>query len=191
MDYDKSKQIIEATGNIKIENLKQTISIVSDKLKYLKNLEKILISENVQIEFEDKFIFNTDKAVYDKLKKQILVDNDFEINDKFGNKIKSKNSIYLLDEKILKINSVEMIDELRNKYFFENALVNLKNNELIADGIKIDFFKESFGNNENDPRLRGNYLYSDNYITLIKKEFLQLVKKTMMTVHLGSSKLKR
>ena len=48
----------------------------------------------------------------------------------------------------MKINSVEMIDELRNKYFFENALVNLKNNELIADGIKIDFFKESFGNNE-------------------------------------------
>ena len=177
MDYDKSKQIIEATGNIKIENLKQTISIVSDKLKYFKNLEKILISENVQIEFDDKFIFNTDKAVYDKLKKQILVDNDFEINDKFGNKIKSKNSIYLLDEKILKINSVEMIDELRNKYFFENALVNLKNNELIADGIKIDFFKESFGNNENDPRLRGNYLYSNNYITLIKKGVFTTCKK--------------
>ena len=34
-----------------------------------------------------------------------------------------------------------MIDELNNEYFFKNAIVNFKNNEIIADGIKIDFLK--------------------------------------------------
>ena len=47
--------------------------------------------------------------------------------------------------------------KIKNKYYFNNAIVNFQNNELIADGIKIDFFKNSFDNNENDPRLRGNY----------------------------------
>ena len=51
-----------------------------------------------------------------------------------------------------------MIDELNNEYYFKNAIVNFKTNEIIGDGIKIDFFKNSFGNIENDPRLRGNYL---------------------------------
>ena len=36
---------------------------------------------------------------------------------------------------------------LKNEYYFKNAIVNFKNNEIIADGIKIDFFKNSFGNN--------------------------------------------
>ena len=35
--------------------------------------------------------------------------------------------------------------------------------------IKIDFFKNSFGNKENDPRLRGNYFFSNNNQSLIKK----------------------
>ena len=57
--------------------------------------------------------------------------------------------------------------------------------------IKIDFFKTSFGNKENDPRLRGNYLYSDNNQSLIKKVFLQHVKKMKINVLLGNLKLKK
>ena len=33
-----------------------------------------------------------------------------------------------------------MIDQLNNKYFFENAIINFKNNEIIADGYKNRFF---------------------------------------------------
>ena len=49
-----------------------------------------------------------------------------------------------------------MTDVTDNKYYFQNAIVNFQNNEMIADGVKIDFSK-SFGNQENDPRLRGNF----------------------------------
>ena len=84
-----------------------------------------------------------------------------------------------------------MIDELKNKYYFENTIVNFETNELIGDGIKIDFFKDSFGNIENDPRLRGNYLYSSNNTSLIKKEFLLHVKKTRRIVLRGNLKLKK
>ena len=48
--------------------------------------------------------------------------------------------------------------------------LNFNTNELIGDGIKIDFLKASFGNNDNDPRLRGNYIYSNNNVSIIKKK---------------------
>ena len=70
-----------------------------------------------------------------------------------------------------------MVDRLKNKYFFENALVNFNSNELIGDGIKIDFFKNSFGNSENDPRLRGNYIYNNDNLSLIKKGVFTTCKK--------------
>ena len=70
-----------------------------------------------------------------------------------------------------------MTDNISNKYFFQNAIVDFKNNEIIGDDVKVDFFKSSFGNMENDPRLRGNYLYSDNNISVIKKGVFTTCKR--------------
>ena len=169
MDYNKLNQIITAKGNIRIENLEGNIKVFSDELTYIKNEEKIILNKNVKIDFGKKLTFNTDKIVYDKIKKQILINNFSNFTDNFGNKIISKSSNYLFNQKLLKINSVEMTDVIDNKYYFQNAIVNFQNNEMIADGVKIDFSKRSFGNQENDPRLRGNFLYSDNNQSLIKK----------------------
>ena len=169
MDYNKLNQIITAKGNIRIENLEENINVFSDELTYIKNEEKIILNKNVKIDFGKKLTFNTDKIVYDKIEKQILINNFSNFTDNFGNKIISKSSNYLFNQKLLKINSVEMTDVIDNKYYFQNAIVNFQNNEMIADGVKIDFSKRSFGNQENDPRLRGNFLYSDNNQSLIKK----------------------
>ena len=169
MDYNKLNQIITAKGNIRIENLEENIKIFSDELTYIKNEEKIILNKNVKINFGKKLTFNTDKIVYDKIEKQILINNFSNFTDNFGNKIISKSSHYSFNQKLLKINSVEMTDTIDNKYYFQNAIVNFQNNEIIADGVKIDFSKRSFGNQENDPRLRGNFLYSNNNQSLIKK----------------------
>ena len=169
MDYDKSKQIIKAKGNIIIDNLNENIKIYSEELTYLKNIEKITLSKNVKIKFEEKFLFNTNKVVYDKLSDEIIVDSVSSFEDLIGNKISSNNSKYLLKEKLLKMNKVSMIDIDKNEYYFNNAIVNLLGRELIGDDIKINFFKSSFGNVDNDPRLRGNYIYSNKEKSLIKK----------------------
>ncbi len=169
MDYDKSKQIINAKGNIIIDNLNENIKIYSEELTYLKNIEKIILTKNVKIKFEDKFLFNTNKVVYDKISDEIIIDSVSSFEDLIGNKISSNNSKYLLKKKLLKMNKVSMIDIDKNEYYFNNAIVNLLSRELIGDDIKINFFKSSFGNVDNDPRLRGNYIYSDQEKSLIKK----------------------
>ncbi len=177
MDYDKSRQIIKAIGDIKIENLKENIEIFGDELVYFKNKEKIILNKNVKINFKENLFFNTEKIIYDRLKSQIFVNNFSNFRDRFGNKVTSEVSKFLLDKKLLKIKSVKMVDELSNKHYFENAIVNFSTNEIIADGIKIDFFKNTFGNMDNDPRLRGNYLYSNKNLSLIKKGVFTTCKK--------------
>ena len=177
MDYDKSSQIIKAKGDIKIENLEEDIEIFGDELTYFKNEEKIILIKNIKINFGKNLIFNTEKILYDKTKKQIDVNSFSNFKDQFGNVISSEKSKFLLGKKILKIKSVKMIDKLDNEYYFDNAIVNFKTNEIIADNIKIDFFKNSFGNIENDPRLRGNYLISNNNQSVIKKGVFTTCKK--------------
>ena len=76
MDYDKLKQLIKAKGNVKIENLDDNIEIFGDELIYFKAEEKIILNKNVKINFENNLFYNTNKIIYDKLKKQIDV-NDF------------------------------------------------------------------------------------------------------------------
>ncbi len=177
MDYDKLKQIINAKGNIRVENLEENIDIFSDELIYFRNDEKIILEKNVKINLEKKLLLETEKIIYDKIKKQIIIDNFSTFKDYYGNKISSEKSQFLLSQKLLKIDTVNMTDNISNKYFFQNAIVDFKNNEIIGDDVKVDFFKSSFGNMENDPRLRGNYLYSDNNISVIKKGVFTTCKK--------------
>ena len=177
MDYDKTSQILKAKGNIKIENLGENIEIFGDELTYLINKEQIILNKNVKISFEKDLFFNTEKVIYDKTKKQISVDNTSKFKDKFGNIVSSKESEFLLEKKLLKLRTVKMTDELNNEYHFNNAIVNIMKNEIIADGIKIDFFKGSFGNKENDPRLRGNYFFGNNNQSEIKKGVFTTCKK--------------
>ncbi len=177
MDYDRSNQIIKAKGNIKIKNLEDGIEIFSDELTYLKSEEKIILNKNVEINLEKKFFFNTEKIIYDKLNNQININDFSNFKDMFGNKVTSKESKFLLEKKLLKIKSVKMLDELNNEYYFKNAIVNFKTSEIIADGIKINFVKNAFGNKENDPRLKGNYFYSSDNQSFIKKGVFTTCKK--------------
>tara|TARA_B100000963_G_C22627199_1_gene672955 strand:- start:617 stop:2992 length:2376 start_codon:yes stop_codon:yes gene_type:complete len=177
MDYDKSKGTIEVRGNVKVESIKDKINIFSDELIYSQNNKTFVFSSNVKISLENNFLLNTDIAIYNKLKDAININKFSKFEDNFGNSISSEKLEFLIDKRLLKIKSVKMIDEMKNKYYFENALVDFNSNELIGDGVKIDFVKDSFGNNKNDPRLRGNYIYGDNNVSIIKKGVFTTCKK--------------
>ena len=122
MDYDKSKQIIKAKGNVRIEHLEKDIEIFSDELIYFKNKETISLNKNVKIDFENKLLFNTEEVLYDKVKKQIITNNFSTFKDNFGNKISSEKTKYSFNQSLLKIHLVKMTDEIDNKYFLKTQL---------------------------------------------------------------------
>ena len=167
--YFKDEGIAEVKGNIILKTLDNNIIIYSDRLTYKKKIEEILVNENVLMKYNNNYELNTNNAKYSRLENKITIDDTSTVKDKFGNKISAKKSVFLISQKLLKIKSVKMQDNEENTYSFDNAIINFKTNELVGDEIKIDFSKSSFGNEQNDPRLRGNYIYKDQNTITVKK----------------------
>ena len=177
MEYNKEIGIINAEGDIIIENNDNDIKIYGDKLIFNQNLNNLKVSKNVEIKILDNYTLKTELINYDIVKKEIVIETIANIFDNLGNKITANQTIFSMKNKILKINNTKMLDVLKNEYHFDTAIVNFSSQEIIGDGIKIHFFNNAFGNEQNDPRLRGNSIYSDKNETIVKKGVFTTCKK--------------
>ena len=177
MRYDKEEKFLEASGNIIISHKTKDIQIKSDKIIYDKNLEKIVSSGNVEIKLKDNFILNTKEIVYLKNSEEILINHLSKIKDSLGNKMNFEKLNYNANNQLIKGKKVKLLDLEKNSYNFDNAIIDFSKNKIIADNVNIDFSKNTFGNPLNDPRLKGNYFYSDGKNSIIKKGVFTTCKK--------------
>ena len=169
MRYDKEKKFLEANGNIIITNQAENIQINSDKITYDKNIEKVISSGNVEIKFEDNYTLYTKEIIYLKNSKEIIFNFASKVIDNLGNEIEFKKLNYNTGDKLIKGRTVKLMDFEKNSYSFDSAILDFSKNKLIADNVSIDFNKGIFGNPINDPRLKGNYFFSDGKKSVIKK----------------------
>ena len=177
MRYDKEKKYLQADGNIVIKNQTEKIIISSDRISYDKNNEKIVSSGNVEIKLDNNYILNTKEIIYFKNSGEILVNHLSKIIDSFDNEIEFEQVNFNLNNGLLKGNRVKLLDLEKNFYKFESAIVDFTKNKIIADNVSIDFNKKIFGNPLNDPRLKGNYFFSDGKNSIIKKGVFTTCKK--------------
>ncbi len=177
MRYEKEKKFLEANGNIVITNQIENLKIISDNITYDKKEEKIVSSGNVEIKFEDDYTLNTKEIIYLKNSEEILINHISKIKDRLGNEIEFAQLNYNAIDKLIKGKTVKLLDLEKNFYNFDNAIVDLSRNQLIADNVNIDFNKNIFGNPLNDPRLKGNYFFSDGRKSIIKKGVFTSCKK--------------
>ena len=177
MRYDKEKKFLEAGGNIVITNQSENIEIMSDSITYDKNAEKIVSSGNVEIRFEDNYTLKTKEIIYLKDSEEILINNISKIKDNLGNEIEFEKLNYNAIDKLIKGKMVKLSDIEMNFYSFDSAIIDFSKNQIIADNVSIDFNKNIFGNSLNDPRLKGNYFFSDGKNSIIKKGIFTSCKK--------------
>ncbi len=177
MKYDKEKKFLEASGNIIITNQEKNIKIKSNSITYDKKIEKIISSGNVIINFEENYTLNTKEVIYLKKTGEFLINFTSKIEDSFGNIIELENLNYNANDKLIKGKMVKLLDIENNIYNFENAIIDFSGNKIIAENASIDFDKNIFGNSLNDPRLKGNYFFSDGKNSIIKKGIFTTCKK--------------
>ncbi len=177
MRYDKEKKFLQAEGNIVIRNQLEDIEIYGDKISYDKNSEKIVSSGNIEIKFGNDYTLNTKEIIYLKNTEQIQINNTTKIKDNFENEIQLNKLNYSLKDKLLKGKIVKLQDLQKNLYNFESAIIDFSKNKIIADNVSISFNKNIFGNPLNDPRLKGNYFFSDGKNSIIKKGVFTTCKK--------------
>ena len=111
----------------------------------------------------------TKEIIYLRNSEEIIINHFSKIKDDLGNEIEFKELNYHAIDKLIKGKSVKLLDLEKNFYNFDNAIIDFSKNQIIADNVNIDFNKNIFGNPLNDPRLKGNYFFSDGKNSIIKK----------------------
>ncbi len=172
-EYNKKKNIIIFTDKVFFEDLKKNITLKGQKVTYEKNKELIYTDGETNINFEEKYNVKSKNIFYNRNLNIVYGDNEALIEDFDQNFyiLKENFKINLL-EKILKSNKSIILDKNFNKYIFDDLLINLEKNEIIGNEIKIEFENSYFGNEKNDPILRGRSGYSnDNELKVYKAAF--------------------
>ena len=167
--YDRSKNTLMAEGNVKAVDLINKIKIKSNKIFYNKIQGKIisygetnfLINEKYEINSEDvNFLFN-DAIIFSNKSTKF---KDDENNDILLSTFKYSNKT-----EIIKGTNIKLIDKENNTYFVNQGMLKLKDYEMLGKDIKVYLKKDSFGNPENEPKLKGNSVHYKNNKTIISK----------------------
>lgn len=171
--YDKLSSILEAKGDVKIFDKIKNITVNSEKILYFKNEDKFHTEGKTKANIEDKYFIDTRDLIL--LRKDMLLSSKYKtlITDTFDNFYKLNDFIYLINEKKLKGNNVEVITNYlkdnSDNYFFDTGFFNFENKKFSAKDVKINFYKEMFDEEENDPRLKGVVAFGDEFATYLNK----------------------
>ena len=176
--YDKKISELIILDDAKYFDNENNILIESQKLIYNDINNTVFSKSETYILSEDIYEINTFDVFYDRNLNKILSEKFTTVNDDNQNKFLF-NSGLILDLTKEIIFSKEMIvnDKDYNNYYFENSKINLKINEIIGKEIHVDFENAFFGNEKNDPVLKGKSITSNSDITKIYKSVFSTCNK--------------
>ena len=136
-DFDKIKNILNAKGNIKIEDLNNDFSFFGQNIFYDKNIEKIFIDGKSEALVETSYKFQTDNITI--LRNEMVISSDVG-GIIFDNVNQIRYEIgkfsYSLEDKILKGEKIFINTNTINLLvtnIFKSAAFNLKNDIIFIE----------------------------------------------------------
>ena len=176
-NYDKIKTILKVNGNVVIYDTINKLILKSQQFTYLKEQETIFSKTKVLIEYKNEYFLESNELTFNRNDKIIFSEKEVNINDVNGNTSSMSSFELSLISKILKGDDLKYLDISRNKIFIKQAMVNLTTKEIVGKDTTIEFENSSFGNIKNQPRLKGNSIYSSENKTEITKSTFTTCKK--------------
>ena len=182
LKYVKNKNIINFSGNVIFNDEINNLTIKGDKINYERNRNLVFSDGDATLNIEKNYKIKSKNIYHDINLNKIYGSEETLVEDKFGNFyfLKKNFEFDLLEEKIKTKKSI-ILDKNGNKYVFEDLIINLKNNEIAGKEIKIEFDDGYFGNNNNDPILKGRSAYSN-------KDELKIYKAVFSTCNIKNKK---
>ena len=166
---NKEDSILEASGNIYFLDEKNKIEIFAENIKYEKKKNTIIFKGKNETIFDKKFNLKSRDIIYIKNKNLIYSNRKTSLKDKNNNNLFFDNFKFNIIDKVVDVENLQLIDVSNNNYKINEAMINLNIGEFIGKNVKIFFYKEIFGNSENDPRLFGNSIIHNKNETLVSK----------------------
>jgi LPS-assembly protein len=180
--YNKLTSLLEAKGDVVLNDRIKDIIIYTNEIFYLQNEEKISTLGETNIDVESKYKIKgsdltllRDKMILSSNEKAIIKDNNSNI-------YKLDQFQYSIDQEILKGKkvSVEKKEKINKQddYYFKTGFFNLKENKFLGKDVNINFHKTLFENENNDPRVNAATGYGNEYNTFLDKAVFTSCKKT-------------
>ena len=177
IEYDKKNNILTAIGNVNVIDSVNKLILSAPKITYDKNKEIIITNQKTTILIKEEYTINSKNIIFDRKKMKLTSKNKTEISDNLNNLFYLDAFKYLVLDKSLKGNNVKLLTNTKDEFLFENAMIDLNTNEIAGKDLIINFSNTTFGNSENQPRLRGNSAYSNRETTNISKGVFTTCKK--------------
>ena len=177
-EYDKTNSYLKLTGDVSILNKTDNTILYGNRVDYFKDEEKIIINDDVKIIIENKYTIYSDNITYLKEKEYFFSKDKTNFNDKNGNKFQLDSFNYYKIKNRIRGKNLIFTDKENNKYFIDDAMVKLDSNEVLGKDLKINFTNSTFDNSKNEPRLKGNKIYSNIDTTKVSKGIFTTCKKT-------------
>ena len=176
-EYNKILNIINANGDVKIENPVEDYVIYSDNINYFRNKNKFVTQGKTKSIIEKKYNFYSSDVQFLRDKKILSSTKNIEtiVTDDDQKLYKFDEFEYFVNEDLLKANNLEIISEnfLQNGFSdsakFSNGFFRLKSKDYTAKDTKIRLKKDTFGNFENDSRLTGVSSFRKNDVLTVNK----------------------
>ncbi len=181
--YNKLTSLLEAKGNVLIDDKKEKIIIETNQFFYLKNKEKFFTKGKTKVFVKKNYIIDTNDLIFLRNQKLLSSKDKASIKDSALNNIyKLSDFQYSVDREILKGKKIEVTTNYQkidsDKFFFENGFFNLKENKFLAKDVNVKFHKTLFDNDKNDPRITSVTAYGDEANTYFDKGVFTSCKKT-------------
>ena len=161
--YDKKTSELTVFDDVKYFDKQQDIIIEGQKLIYNKIENTIFSQSDTKIDIENKYNILSRDVIYDRNSMKISSNNQTLVDDKNSNSFDfNLGLLFDISKEVISSEKVLVTDKNLNKYFFENSKINLKSNEIAGKGLHIDFENSYFGNENNDPTLKGKSAISNN-----------------------------
>ena len=181
-EFDKTQNILKAQGNIIIKDQPNNYNFSAKEILYSKNDERIEIKGKSEVVFNENYKFEIENATI--LRNEMIISSEIGaviLNSSNQTRYEIGKFNYSLKNKILKGEKIfvntQYNQPFSDKFFFKSAIIDLKNQNYIAQNIDIEFKKDIFGNENNDPRFKGISSSRKNGITTIKKGVFTSCKK--------------
>ncbi len=175
--YDKIKSIAYVKGNVSIIDKKNNIYITGDSFTYLKNEEKIISENTTSINIDEKYFVEANKIEYLTKDKTIQSNNKTKMKDTDGNSFVVNKFKFIISDKLFNGENLIFLDNNNNEYIFKNAIVRLIDKQILGKDFHLNFNKKTFGNINQDPRLKGTSVTVKDDLTIVKNGVFTTCKK--------------
>ncbi len=182
-EYNKNLNILNAKGEVKIEDVVKNYIIYGENITYEKNLEKIFSKGLTEADIQSKYKLESSDLIFLKNQLELSSKNKAKILTNDSTLYKFEKFVFYINKKLLKASNVYINENISlphentDHLYFSEGFFNINEKSYIAGETTVRLKKGIFDNVENDPRLKGVSSSSRNGITEINKGIFTSCKK--------------